>query len=407
MNSGTQNLDVDFTSDDFQLNYKSYYQSMHEKCPVVHSTRGDFYAVAKYNELMSIILNPKLWSSKFGPGLTHQPPDAPGALVNVDPPEHTAEVKIVAKAFTRVYFDSLEPDIQRFVDAQLDRVFVSGSADLHAVLSIPLPLFVISKMLGIDYAEKAELLEKWVTDSAAGVLMTPDDPRREQVIQSSMALHAYFIPVLNEWKDKLARGEAGPDDNLITRLLTATADGKSLSESKILGFCTFLLVAGSRTTTILISNLIYRLLQEPEQLARIRANADLVPLAIEECLRVDAPVHGLFRTNNEETTVGPYEIKKDTKVMMLWAAANLDPEMWADPLKFDLSRDAEQVKKHVAFGSGIHICRGAPLARLEATVALRTVLGRLPNLRLNGEALPEMRMPVLMGLRSLPVAWDV
>ena len=402
-----QNLEIDFASEDFQRNYKRYYEQMHAKCPVVHAAQGDFYAVAKYSDLMSVILNPKLWSSKFGPGLSYQSPAAPGALVNVDPPEHTAEVKIVAKAFTRLYFESLEPEIQEFVDRQLDAVYAQGKADLHQILSIPLPLFVICKMLGIEYEGKAQLFDEWVTNSAAGVLMTPDDPRRADIERSTLALHGYFKTVLEEWQQKLADGKAGPEDNLITRLLTATADGKSLPPHKILGFCIFLLVAGSRTTTILISNLVHRLLNEPAQLAKVKAAADYVPRAIEECLRVDAPVHGLFRTNNEETKLGPYDVQKDTKVMLLWAAANLDPEMWADPNKFDLDRDPEQVKKHVAFGSGIHICRGAPLARLEATVALRRVLAKLPNLRPAGEAVPETRMPVLMGLRSLPVAWDV
>lgn len=407
MPENLQNLEVDFTSEDFQRNYKQYYEQMHATCPIMHSARGDFYAVARYDDLMSIILNPKLWSSKFGPGLIYQSPDTPGALVNVDPPEHTAEVKIVAKAFTRAYFESLAPDIQAYVDGLLDTIHERGSVDLHKELSIPLPLFVISKMLGIDYQRNATFLDQWVTNSAAGVLMTDDDPRRAEIVRSTPALHAFFQAVLTGWQEKLASGNAGPEENLITRLLTATADGHSLPPHKVLGFCVFLLVAGSRTTSILISNLIYRLLSEPDQLAKVKANADYIPRAIEECLRVDSPVHGLFRTNNEKTMLGPYPLKPDTKVMLLWAAANLDPEVWEDPTKFDLDRDPELMRKHVAFGSGVHICRGAPLARLEATIALKSVLHKLVGLRLAGEAVPETRMPVLMGLRSLPVAWNV
>ncbi len=122
---------------------------------------------------------------------------------------------------------------------------------------------------------------------------------------------------------------------------------------------------------------------------------------------MDAPVHGLFRTNNQPTRLGPLELEPDTKVMMPWAAGSLDPTVFPDPTRFDLGRDIDQVRKHLAFGYGIHICRGAPLSRIEAQLFLEAVLDRLPGLRLNGEVVPETRAPVLQGIRKLPVAWDV
>ena len=122
---------------------------------------------------------------------------------------------------------------------------------------------------------------------------------------------------------------------------------------------------------------------------------------------MDAPVHGLFRTNNRPTRLGPLELEADTKVMMLWAAGSLDPTVFPDPTRFDLDRDMEQVRKHLAFGYGIHICRGAPLSRIEAQLFLEGLLDRLPGLRLNGDVVPETRAPVLQGIRKLPVAWDV
>jgi cytochrome P450 len=402
-----QGMDVDFTSAEFQRDYQSIYSEMHQKCPFIHASHGDFYAVAKHSEVMSITLNTKLWSSKFGPGLAYQPPEAAVALVNVDPPEHTTDVKLVMKAFTKAYFDSLEPDIQAFVDQRLDSVQASGAADLHDLISIPLPLFVISKMLGIDFSAHGDDLDRWVRNAAAGVLMTAEDPRRIEIFETMQKLNGFLLEEINGWRAKLERGEAQEDDNLLTRLISAHADGQSLSQHKLVGFANFLLVAGSRTTTILISNLIHRLLTEPVEFARLTANPDLQSLAIEETLRVDAPVHGLFRTNNEPAALGPLELPKDSKVMLLWAAANLDPEVFSDPLRFDLTRDPATVRKHLSFGYGLHICRGAPLARLETLIVLRTVLNRLKNLRLNGIPEQETRMPVLMGLRSLPVAWDV
>ena len=222
-----------------------------------------------------------------------------------------------------------------------------------------------------------------------------------------MISNPMFQNHLDDCKRKLASGEFAPGENLITRFLTAEVDGQRLSDEKIMGFCAFLLAAGSATTTILLSNLIYRLLSEPEEFAKVKADPSLIPLAIEEALRIDAPVQGLFRTNDEETDLGPLHLEPDTKVMMLWAGANLDPTVFDNPLKYSLDRDPELVRKHVAFGYGIHICRGAPLARLEATLFLETLMRRLPNLRIDGEVKQELSMPVLQGIAELPLAWDV
>ena len=168
----------------------------------------------------------------------------------------------------------------------------------------------------------------------------------------------------------------------------------------------FLLTAGSATTTIMLSNIIYRLLTEEGTFDRVMNDPALIPLAIEETLRLDAPVQGLFRTNDEEVDLGSVHLEKDTKVMLLWAAGNLDPEVFENPMKFDLDRELGKVRRHLAFGYGTHFCRGAPLARLEGEVFLRTVMQRFNNLRLNGEVVMEKRIPVLQGIKSMPVAWD-
>jgi len=138
----------------------------------------------------------------------------------------------------------------------------------------------------------------------------------------------------------------------------------------------------------------------------VMSDPALIPLAIEETLRLDAPVQGLFRTNDKEVELGAARLEKDTKVMLLWAAGNLDPEVFENPMKFDLDRDLGKVRRHLAFGYGTHFCRGAPLARLEGEVFLRVVMDRLKNLRLNGEVVMEKRIPVLQGILKLPVAWD-
>jgi cytochrome P450 len=394
--------EIDFNSEDFLRNYKTRYMELHESgCPFAHSSDGDFYAVAAHGDIVEACVKADQWSSRFGPGLAYQPPETPGVLVSVDPPEHTFEARLVGKAFSKAYFDSFAAGIAAFVHERLDGVFADGRCDLHETLSEPLPLWVIFRMFG-RAIEEAEMraFRQGLLHGVGQMLRPGNTPTPQNPATHFLAGH------LAETRRRLAAGEIGPEENLLTRFITSEIGGRRLTDEKILGFCSFLLTAGSATTTILMSNLVHRLLISPDQLARLRADRSLIPLAIEECLRVDAPVHGLFRTNNRPTRLGPLELEPDTKVMMLWAAGSLDPAVFPDPTRFDLDRDLEQVRKHLAFGYGIHICRGAPLARLEAGIFLEAVLDRLPGLRLDGEVVFETRAPVLQGIRKLPVAWD-
>jgi cytochrome P450 len=395
-------MELDFNSEAFGRNYKDIYRQLHGSgCPYAHSTDGDFYALAAHKDIVEACVKPQQWSSKYGPGLQYQPPETPGVLVTVDPPEHTFEAKLVGKAFTKAYFESFIPGIREFLNERIDALFSQGRCDIHKEFSEPLPLWVIFKMFGkpIDAEGIAGFREGFV--AGVGQMLR----RQAPAVRTNDAAH-FLADHLEDTKRRLASGEAQPDDNLLTKFISTELDGRRLTDEKILGFCSFLLTAGSGTTTIMLSNLLYRLLQSPEQFEKLKANRDLIPVAIEECVRIDAPVHGLFRTNNEATEVGPLKLQPDTKVMMLWGAGSLDPAVFPDPQEFDLDRDMSQIRKHVSFGYGIHICRGAPLSRIEGQLFLEVLLDRLPNLRLDGEPTPEMRIPVLQGLRTLPVAWD-
>ncbi len=411
--------EIDFNSEPFLTDFKNVYEGMHTSgCPFAHSPQGDHYAVASHAEIIKILKQYDVWKAKFGPALNYL--ESPGVLVSVDPPEHTFEVRIVSAAFSREVFERMVPEMEAFVNERIDSVFEQGEVDLHELLSVSLPLFVIFRLLGIErYDEDGTDRFEWTRNgivNTVGLMLVPPDEVAQMIhngnieqarMQNLMRTTELFVKQLTETKSKLASGEWLGGQNLVTRFLTTPGpDGSLLTDDKILGFMGFLLTAGSATTTIMLSNIIHRLLTEEGTFDRVKDDPALIPIAIEETLRLDAPVQGLFRTNDEEVDLGRAHLEKDTKVMLLWAAGNLDPEVFDHPMKFDLNRDLAKVRRHLAFGYGTHFCRGAPLARLEGEVFLRTVMQRFNNLRLNGQVVMEKRIPVLQGILKLPVAWD-
>lgn len=409
--------EVDFNAEPFLTDFKQVYADLHASgCPFAHSPNGDHYAVASHAEIMNILKSYDVWKSKYGPALQYL--ESPGVLVSVDPPEHTFEVRIVADCFSKEIFEALIPDMEAFVNARLDEVFDDGEMDLHEVISVPFPLFVIHKLLGFPLEDPDGTSRiPYIRDGIIMGVGTMVEPSREQSIGKlgpdhpgvvgAMKTQQMYVEHLAECKAKLASGEWQNDTNIVCRFLTTPGpDGTFLSDEKILGFMGFLETAGSATTTIMLSNIIHRLLIEPGAYERVCADPSLIPIAIEETLRLDAPVQGLFRTNDSEVALNGCPLEVDTKVMLMWAGGNLDPAVFDDPLRFDLDRDLSKVRRHLAFGYGTHFCRGAPLARLEGEIFLKALLPRLKNLRLNGAVVMEKRIPVLQGIRKLPIAWD-
>lgn len=388
--------DFDFFSDAFRTDPHAEYARMRTECPIAHATDPyDWYAATTESAVKQIIRKPKLWSSKHGPGLAYA---GGGVLVSVDPPQHTSDRRLIQEAFRADALLALEPDIRRLVDEEIDTFVDRGEGDLQELLGMPVPLIVIAWLLGLDPDFCREIRPRADAVIARNAdRQTHGDPNRVDEI-------TYFNEMIATRRKQLADGIELPDDTL-TALLTAELDGRVLTDTDVLGFMSFLFIAGSQTTTQLIGNMVWRLLQNPEQMELLRNDRSLIPHAVEESLRYDAPVHGLFRTNNEETELEGVTIPADSKVMCTFFAANMDPEAWDDPHTFDITRDLDTLKKHWAFGKGIHLCMGAPLSRVEGAVVLEAILDRLPNLRLTGE--PTMiSAPVLHGVERLPVAWD-
>ena len=311
-------------------------------------------------------------------------------LLGSDPPEHTRLRGLVSRAFTMRRVERLRPRIQEITDDLLDAMLPHGRADLVPSLAYPLPITVICELLGVPEMDRSEF-RKLSTEVVA-----PTSP--ESSYDAVLRLGEYLTELI---EDKRC---AGPGDDLLGDLIRTTAeDGDRLSPSELRGMAFLLLIAGHETTVNLITNAVHALLTHPDQLAALRADMSLVDAAVEETLRYEGPVeNATFRYAAEPLEIAGRDMDRGDPVMICLSAADRDDSRYPAPDDFDIHRDT---RGHLAFGHGLHYCLGAPLARLEARTALRTLLDRAPALALDGppgEWLPGM---LIRGVRSLPVRW--
>ncbi len=317
-------------------------------------------------------------------------------MLALDPPDHTRLRRLVARAFVPSRVAALEPAVQALADHLLDDLAAAGPdavVDLVAGYARPLPFQVISEMLGVPAAERAELHDAFRTLLAPWTGAPPP---------AAVAASDQVVGHLERLVDAKRRA---PGDDLVSVLVAAAEDGDRLNRQELLSSVFQLYVAGHDTTTSLIGNGVVALLDHPDQLAALRADPGLLAAAVEELIRFDAPVpHATFRVTTEPVTIGGVEIPAGQQVLVCLAAADRDPAQHPAPDTLDLDRPA---RPHLGFGHGIHFCLGAPLARLQARVAFGTLLARFPDLRL---AVPRETLAwshgdglVLRGLDALPV----
>jgi len=390
--------DFDFFDPHFQKNTQQHFVKMQKECPFAHTSNPfDWYAVTREADVAALLKDWELWTSNSGPGLANA---GGGVLVSVDPPEHLFDRRLINQAFSPKSLLAMEGEITELIDSLIDRFVEVGEGDLMELFAVPVPLIVIARLLGLDEEVVSKIRPR------ADAVISPDTPPGViEVPQTRTAEVEYFAQMIATRRELVADGAELPDDVLST-LVTAELDGRTLTDEEVMGFMGFLFIAGSQTTTQLIGNLIYRLLQHPDQLEQLQADWSLLPNAVEESLRFDSPVNGLFRTNTRETEVHGVTVPKDTKVICMFGAANIDPEYWGeDGDAFNIHRPLQQTKRHYAFGKGIHYCMGAPLARLEAKIAVQAILTRLPNLKVTEEP-KEIEAHVMHGVDSLKVKWD-
>jgi cytochrome P450 len=295
---------------------------------------------------------------------------------------------------------NLEPRIEVLTHELLDGVSADGQMDLISDLAYPLPVRVIAEMLGIPTRDQAQF-KIWSDElvrSADQIFVEPDQMGRgpeERDLPPTLVrgMGPYFQQII-------AQRRADPQDDLISGLVKAEIDGELLSEWDLLDFCSLLLIAGNITTTNLIGNAVLTLLQHPEDLAALRADRSLLGGAIEEVLRFRSPVQFMFRISTAETELGGRIVPPNQRVIALIGSANRDEGKFPNANRFDIRRSPNP---HIAFGHGVHYCLGAPLARLEAKIALDIMLDRLQDWRRIGGALAPTDAVILNGVKTLPI----
>ncbi len=325
---------------------------------------------------------------------------APPGFLFLDPPDHTRLRKLVSKAFSPRVVKALEPDITTMVDDLLDKAAQTSEFDAIEQLAHPLPVAVICRLLGVPIEDEAQFSSASTVFLAQGLdpfaTFTGEPPQGlEERLKAGMWLRGYL-------RDLLERRRAAPRDDLMSGLIAVEESGDQLTEEEIVATCNLLLIAGHETTVNLIANAILAMLRHREHWTALSADRDLAPPnIIEETLRYDPPVQLVSRVAGADMQIGETRIPPKGDIMMLLlAAAHRDPELTERPNDFDPTRNPI---RHLAFGHGPHFCLGAPLARMEAAVALTAVTRRFPHARLAAEPIYKPHV-TLRGMARLDVA---
>ncbi|MFI2185145.1 cytochrome P450 [Streptomyces sioyaensis] len=316
-------------------------------------------------------------------------------FLGLNPPDHTRMRALVSQAFTRRRVERLAPRIEELTDelfTAMERT--QGPVDLIEGLATPLPVAVISELLGVPTEDRHRMLT-W--SHAVARALVPDFLLPPGAAEQEAQARREFTDYLRELVVERRRA---PGDDLLSALVTVHDDGDVLTENELLATCTLLLIAGHETTVNLIGNGTLALLRHPDQLARLRSDPALTDNAVEELLRYDSPVQLTVRFALQDAEVAGVPVPAGSTLLLLIGAANRDPAAYEHPERLDIGRTP---LRHLAFGQGIHFCLGAPLARLETQIALRMLLARAPQVRLAGE--PEWKDHItLRGLSRLPLS---
>jgi cytochrome P450 len=372
--------------------------------PVHWSEKQHGWVLTRYDDVRAVIKSDHASADTITPFLDAkggQEPDADRvgrfarlwAVFN-DPPDHTRLRNALNRGFGARQVAALAPMIADLVDGLVDGLAAQRHIDLVGDVAFPLPAMVIARMLGVP-EQDIHQVRGWSEDLGQFIATSPHPDRYRRASAAMVAMADYFRDLVAD--------HPGPEqrDDILGHLLGGRRLGIFRTDDELVANCVLLLFAGHETTTNLLANGTYHLLRHPDQYERLRSHPELVPLAVEELLRFDGPVHALTRVVARDLERGGRRLRAGDRVFAFLTAANRDPEVFPEPDRLDIERHPNPV---LSFGYGIHFCLGAPLARLEARIALPRILARLRGLRLLEE--PRWKpLLVLRSIESLPVAF--
>ncbi|MCY3559770.1 MAG: cytochrome P450 [bacterium] len=377
--------------------------------PVFYNEHYRAWFILRHDHLLAALKDTRFSSDRIRPVFEHKLSEAQRReraptyrilgewMVFRDPPDHTRLRQLVSRAFTPRAVARWQPRILEVVDSLLAELAPRGRMDVISDFAYPLPAVVIAEMMGVPATDR-DLFKDWSDDLMVLVFGARGTAGRRERAQSGLLELSDYLSGL------VRRFRAAPAANLISALIRAQEGDERLTDDEITGTCILLLFGGHETTTNLIGNGLHALLRHPEELERLvaRSDADGLRAAIEEILRFDGPSKMQVRMAATDIDVAGHLIRRHDMVYLVQAAANRDPDVFADPDRFDLQRNPTD---HVGFGFGLHYCLGAAVARLEGSIALDALARRLPDLR-GGPEPPEWHPTLISrGMASFPVSF--
>lgn len=386
------------------------YSELRERCPFHHhrSDTHDFYVTSRYDEIrQQVLANNPVWSFKFGNAAKDTMSDVG---IVTDPPFHQAFRAVLQPGLSPRAVQGYAAEIEAIANRLIDAMLTHGEGDFHDEFALPLPAQVMCLMLGLP-PENHLKYKRW-SDELQALLFHDHAPGSFEGLLGEIL--PYFSGLIGERRQQLAdAGVAEPglehlgtvlSNDYISRCVLSKVEDRPLNDAEILNVCLAFLTGGQETTTNLIGNLMWRLLEVPSRWEMLKADPALIETAIEESLRHDPPVLAHFRTSLCPVTMHGHELPEHSKLMFNITGANRDPAKFQEPEEFRLDRPLAEARQHLSFGSGMHFCLGAGIARLEARIAMRLLIERLPHLRLAGPT-TRIRTWMYWGREKLPVSW--
>ena len=379
--------------------FLNHLEGLRAQGQVVYAEQQQAWMVLGHPEVNEVLHNAAGYGSDLSALIPPQEEFAlfqKGNFVSMDDPRHKQLRGMVSRAFTPRFVADMEPSIDALTRELLDAA--GTEFDLVDALAYPLPVIVIANLLGIPISDQA-LFRSW-----ADKLLDREVPMDKPIAEIRAELTAQVVPVMREMNEYLLafiqERRRNPGDDLTSKLTRVEEDGKKLDDTEIIGFVGLLLLAGHITTTATLGNSILTFHENQDAIAEVRGDLSLLPAAIEEVLRLRTPFPRVARLTHEETVLGGVTIPANQMVMPMLTAANRDARVFSNPDQFDLHRDPNH---HASFGKGIHVCLGAPLARLEARVALKIMFERYADIQVVEDGVVERNPFAMVAVTKLPL----